>query len=215
MQAPGWYSRFVSDYGTTFGTTDEFAGVMLRVWWPAFAAAGFVESDFREALAKLVIAPNVPNWPREHLAAVNRELRNAQAARTAKPKEVQGYTGPRCSWCEWTGSVVVPHPEDVKGGRWVAPYRTGAVCCTRCGPGMRQYDAMCESATIAKRDKPLTLDIYEGRFDAAWAEHLEERAQAGRLMRQAENATEAIPAASVKRLTAMVAASSALPRKSR
>lgn len=192
---------------------------MLRVWWPAFAAAGFVEMDFRAAMALLVTSENVPNWPREHLAAVNRELRSARAERERRGESKQEETrdGERCRLCGWTGWVVVPHPVDVRGGEWVSPYHTCAVACTRCGPGRRMYEQT--ASAVGEKKAPLTLDHYELRFDCAWVEHLAEHANAVKLMLRAENETEAVKKTAMKKtatkITRETAAGFAMPPEER
>lgn len=165
---------------------------MLRLWWPAFAAADYAERDFAAALPRLVTAEATPNWPREHLAAINRELRaerdrRARASLGGAPGGGAGPapSGPRCPLCDWTGWVLVPHPTCFGGGQWLPPYRTCGVACTRCGPGQRAYAALSMSGR-----NPLTLDAYERRHCPAWAEFLAERAEAERLMQLAEGAAD-------------------------
>lgn len=162
---------------------------MLRLWWPAFAAAQFVERDFAAALPRLVTADATPNWPREHLAAINRELRaeRDRRARVATAGSAPAATtgAMRCRACDWTTWVVVPHPACLAGGQWQSPYRTATVACTRCGPGQRAL-----SANMQAGRNPMTLDTYENHHCPAWAEFLQERAEAERLMRVAESATE-------------------------
>jgi hypothetical protein len=202
IDCPDWFFAWVGHYSAALGVSDELKLAMLRIWWPAFAAAGFVESDFAASLPRLVTGESVPNWPREHLAAVNRELRQARDRRTRRAESPAGAPeGTRCRFCEWTGWVEVPHPACVKDGTWQPPYTRACVACTRCGPGSRKYRAACELA----KEPPLTLDHYELRHDAAWAEHLAERDEAERLMRRAVEATESVSSGFPKLARAMAA----------
>lgn len=192
---PDWFIRWVADYSRAFGVSAELTDTMLRLWWSAFAAAGYIERDFASVLPRLMTASNVPNWPREHLAAVNRELAGARDQRTRRTEAPAAPEGARCGYCGWTGWVEVPHPDDVRDGTWRPPYHRGCVACTKCKPGERKYHAACEQA----REPPMTIDQYEQRVDPAWAEHLAERAEAERLMHGAEQAT-----ASLKNLTTLI-----------
>ncbi len=191
--------------------SDELRLTMLRIWWPAFAAVGYYESDFAAALTALVAGDNPPNWPREHLAAVNRELRSARDRRTRRAQSPTAPEGDRCTLCGWTGWVTVPHPEDVFDGQWNPPYRTGAVACTRCGPGSRKYHAARECA----KTPPLTLDHYELRVDSAWADHLAERTEAERLMLRAMSATEATAPSGFPKLARAMASGAYKPTERR
>jgi hypothetical protein len=176
--------------------TTELTDVMLRLWWPAFAAANYTRAEMEGALPRVLTGPT-PNWPREHLAAVNRAVGEVRADRDrrsrSQPAGLPG--GSPCPTCEWHGCVVVPHPLDCQGGQWQPPYRTGGVYCTRCGPGRRAHEAACAKAHEGRiAQPPMTLDQYEQRVNAAWPEHMAERAAAERLMRRAEDATAGLAA---------------------
>jgi hypothetical protein len=182
---------------------------MVLHWWPAFAAAGFVQSDFVGTIQRIITAAETPRWPNEHLGAIKRELFAARdrRARAALVKTEPGATGPRCPLCEWTGWVLVPHPSCVAGGQWLPPFRTGTVACTKCGPGQRAYDANC-MAKDAKR--PTTLETYEWRVNPAWREQMAAREEAVRLMHRAEDAAASF-SPSFPRLAQAIAAGTYKP----
>jgi len=159
---------------------------MLTHWWRAFAAAGFVQSDFAGAIQRIIAAPETPRWPNEHLAAIKRELFAArdQRAKAALARTPNGPDVLRCPLCQWTGWVLVPHPSCVANGQWLPPFRTCAVACTKCGPGQRAFDAL----GVGKEPRrPLTLESYEWRVNPAWREQLAAREEAQRLMARAED----------------------------
>lgn len=164
---------------------------MLTHWWRAFAAFGFVQSDFVGAIQRIITAAETPRWPNEHLAAIKRELFAArdQRARAALVKTATaGASGPRCSLCDWTTWVIVPHPSCVAGGRWLPPFHTCAVACLKCGPGQRAFEAL---GKLKEPKHPLTLESYEWKFNPAWREQMAAREEAVRLMRRAEDEADA------------------------
>jgi hypothetical protein len=97
----------------------------------------------------IVESGRIPEWPREHLAAVIAGVRRAreEAAAVERPDPAtDGYTrAPRCPACGGCGLVVVPHPACVSNGRlcWVKRYPkrvlTTAVACDDrgCKAGVR------------------------------------------------------------------------------
>lgn len=161
---------------------------MLRLWWPAFRAAGFHQSDFDVALPAIITSDSVPNWPREHLAAVNRELRRARQQRTRRETSKAAPKGAPCRLCGWSGWVRVPLPADVFAGQWQAPHRTGCVVCTKCGPGQRTLT----DATAFEHTPPMTIDDYEDDVCPDWATHIAEQEHAEQLMLGAVKGTDRV-----------------------
>ncbi|VTR92793.1 unnamed protein product [Gemmata massiliana] len=194
IECPDWFAQWVVSYGRAFGISAELTDTMLRIWWPAFHMARFVEADFTRALPALVGAENPPNWPREHLGAVNRALRAAKDQRTRRAPEPSGSGRPeaRCAWCGGDGWVSVPHPKYLANGEWVAPHPTVTPACTRCDRGERSYQAHCETAAAERRPGPMTIDQYEKLVGTAWAEIVARHEQAQRLMARAVSATDGI-----------------------
>ena len=184
---------------------------MIRVWWPAFFAAGYTRADFASALPRLIAAAETPRWPREHLAAVKSELARCREERERRARPAQQAELRCCPVCDCSGCVEVPHPSCIDGGEWIPPYRTGAVFCDRCGLGRRAFAAALTLFHDGKIGRmPLRLTDYEYRYDAVWAEHMAQHKSAVKLMLQAEAVTESIePSLLVRRLAAGMAS----PRK--
>ncbi len=187
---PEWFAAWAADYCVGLGAGDDLASLILRVWWPAFRAAKYTRADLEAALPRVLMKP--PQWPREHLPAVNGAVRAVQAERQPRKGIEAGGDANRCRWCEWQGFVTVPHPIDVRAGRWHEPFRTADVFCTRCNPGRRSYEAVCGLAQEGRVSSgaPMTLCTYELCVAPDWAELLVERDEADRLMRRANDATE-------------------------
>ena len=172
---------------------DELTDAMLRIWWPAFEAARYTQADFAGVLPRLIVAEHTPNWPREHLAAVNRELRAAKEQRTKRAPESSARSGSRCQWCGGDGWVSVPDPKSLVNGEWLAPHPTVTPACTRCDKGEASYQAHCAEVAEGKRfARPMTIDKYEKLVGTAWAEIVARHEQAQRLMIRAESATDSI-----------------------
>ncbi|AMV29319.1 hypothetical protein VT84_33295 [Gemmata sp. SH-PL17] len=194
IECPHWFTAWVSNYRAALGVNDELTDAMLRIWWPAFEAARYTQADFAGVLPRLIVAESTPNWPREHLAAVNRELRAAKEQRTRRaPESSGGRSGSRCQWCGGDGWVSVPHPKCLSNGEWIAPHTTVTPACTRCDRGEQSYQAHCVEVAEGKRfARPMTIDQYEKLVGTAWVEIVARHEQAQRLMIRAVSATEGI-----------------------
>ncbi|VTR96020.1 unnamed protein product [Gemmata massiliana] len=177
---------------------------MVRAWWRAFAANGFIESDFTGAFASILGSGVAPEWDREHWPLVIRHVRTAHEARCRRAGKPTTADGAKCSKCGGGGGGLVPWPADVRGGTWRPPYRTGDVACTECVPGAKSFDKLEAKANEGEiRSAPGTLCDYEIKVDGAWAEHLAERQYAERMVLLASRETECLPAHKiVKRLAA-------------
>jgi hypothetical protein len=193
---PAWYTDWVSQYLGCFGGPETLMDAMLGIWWQAFSASGYAQQDFELAMPRIVMAGQTPNWNREHLDLVKQKLNEVRTERfkIERPRTSNDFGSP-CQFCVWSGAVIVPLPLDLRDGVWVPPYRTGAVCCTRCNTGMRIYDAVCAyKAEKASRkqsncDPPLKLDDYELRFCENWKEQMDKRDHAERLLIKADKVT--------------------------
>lgn len=123
--------------------------------------------ELGEVAFRLVESKEIPNWPREHLAAIGTELDKLRAERAARMRPER--TAHTCTVCEGIGLVVVPHPCCVYQGRIIGFYDarsrirrrevvTCAVICTaaKCWAGERALQASRQG------EKPplLTMDSY-------------------------------------------------------
>ena len=168
---------------------------MIRTWWPALAASGFIRADFAAALAALLVIDrqSAPKWDREHWSLVMRYLRPAMEARTRKPR-APGHDAdaPYCRTCE-RGLVSVPLRDDLRDGTWRPPYRRGDVACLDCHTGRQRHAGNQKlAADKAITGEQMTLETYEKTVCKHWRDLVAERAEAERLMRVAARETECL-----------------------
>ncbi len=177
---------------------------MIRAWWRAFAANGFIESDFAEALGELLMLDpgSAPRWDREHWALVMRYLLPALERRTRKRQEPEFESGPGCRTCH-RGFVTVPLKADLRDGTWRPPYREGTVTCSDCYTGRMAnagHQKLASEGAISAAQ--MSLEVYEASVCKHWRELVAERAETERLIFAAARETECLdtPSKLVKRL---------------
>jgi hypothetical protein len=169
MTNPEW-AAWVDQHVTMFGMNKEDIA-MVASWRSALDA--YSPAELKAASIELLkLAPTFRN---EHVSGLFRilGLKRAQQTKAFAAQRDDEYTGMRCSLCQQTGFVLVPHPQCVKDGEFIqgpGGYKaTAAVTCS-CHVGARKQQSYDES-----KYRPMSLHAYETSITMGWREMIEEK----------------------------------------
>lgn len=186
------HSEWAIRYASTFGMTSDADSAMLAGWFPVFRACNYTLVELDAAL--ISVATNPPKFRQEHLPAVHGAIRSRrQYAERRRPKPADDRWG-ECADCGETGRAIVPHPQHVVDGQWVASmlrYRPLATVLCHCAKG-RQAMVEYDSKSQEYRDRiprPMTFEAYL-RIAPRWRDMLAERDESDRAVRDAEALAE-------------------------
>lgn len=214
-----WYESWVLDHCRTFAITlPEWTAAFLS-WRSALVGLGATEVELREATRRCLGDSPKPQFPADHLDAVQRHVGAQKSATRRRAAERQLDDGPGvCSYCGSTGWLAVPHPRFVIDGEWKpARYHeatglpihvTSAVTCT-CPRGRQVHEATVTAQTDRGRAMPVSLEAYAADVNPAWREHLKEAEDAKAAMAKAQAAAAWL---SPEAITRVVANAMRMPR---
>lgn len=164
-----WYAEWAARHALIFGLATDADREMLASWEAVFEAAGYTAIELVEA-STWIAGNTPPKFRSDHLPAIRDAVRRRRAEE-AKRNESRTVGGPLCHRCEDTGLVIVPHPSNMRDGRWRHPWYTLAVICW-CPRG----DRMAASHDgPQKYQKGMMLRDYEKRHPGWFDETLRRR----------------------------------------
>lgn len=120
------YQEWAAHHATVFGFRDDDVS-MIAAWYEILGVYGIEE--LRSATAAIAASQEHPAWPRNHLAAVVRQIASARA-RSFAGESVAARQPDRgsCDDCGGTGRVSVPHPRALEDGKWIPLVLTRSGC---------------------------------------------------------------------------------------
>lgn len=189
------YSAWASDHQAMFGMSGNDAEAqMFKAWFRLFVTDGYTERELRAATDTIARLEQQPEWRGEHLAAIQRAVRESRRRRreTAASTYRDTRAPSQCEACDDVGMVAgLPQLFEVRDGLWVG-HATCAVLC-RCHAGQRI------GAAFASREWPsdrlreracFSIVEYEA-VNPHWREQLADRRALLIAQRMATEATRA------------------------
>lgn len=214
-----WYESWVDAHCRSFAIAQpEWIAAFLS-WEQAIVGLGATESELREATQRCLADRPKPQFPVEHLDAVQRHVgaQKTVARRRLAERQLDDGAG-TCIYCGNSGWVAVPHPRFVLDGEWkpsryhettgLPIFVTSAVTCM-CPRGRQTHETTLSAQTDRGRPLPVALEAYARNVNAAWREHLKEVETAKLAMLKAQASAAWL---SPEAITRVVANAARMPR---
>lgn len=158
------WAEWVVSHATMFGMRSADDDAMVNAWRPALNQ--YTPNELEAASVALL--KDGPRFRDQHVAGLLRYLamKRAQQAQAIAAQSDNGFTLAKCSVCQGGGYAIVPHPNCMKDGEFVAGpggYKTTVAVTCSCGIGFRKMQSF-----DAVEKKPMTLADYEAKHGRGW-----------------------------------------------